>query len=93
VAEKKRPATAPENRTGKKRTNWLNLVTVASAAILVGAEVFGVAIAAGWAIAGLFELGSQVGYVLMGLFSLFGAYLLWAFWKRAVEIEPINERH
>jgi membrane protein implicated in regulation of membrane protease activity len=92
VAERKRPATASAAPGAEKRTNWVNVVTVVSAVILVGAEVFGVAIAAGWAIAGLFELGTEVGYVLMALFSLFGAYALWAFYKRAVEIEPISDR-
>ena len=37
--------------------------------IFIATEVFGVAIAGG-AIAGLFELGHAVGFVLMGLFSL-----------------------
>lgn len=73
------------------KTNTRNLVTVVSVMILVAAEVFGVALAAGWAIAGLFELGATISYVLMGLFSLFGAYLMWGFWKTAVAIEPISE--
>ncbi|MGP9820629.1 hypothetical protein ACTZWW_11485 [Salinarimonas sp. NSM] len=58
--------------------------------ILVGVEVFGVALAAGWAIAGLFELGDTVSYVLMALFSVLGLYLMWGFWKKAVEIEPVT---
>jgi predicted phage tail protein len=90
VAEKNRTVTH-DRKAGPRRTNWLNLVTVVSAMILVGAEVFGVAIAAGWAIAGLFELGAEISYVLMGVFSLLAAYALWAFWKRAVDIEPIAE--
>ncbi len=76
----------------KTRTNRQNLVTVVSALILVGTEVFGVAIAAGWAIAGLFELGQQVGYVLMVLFSIIGVWAMWSFWKRAITIEPVTER-
>ena len=31
-----------------RRINWLNVLTVMSAAILIGAEVFGGAFAAGW---------------------------------------------
>ena len=50
-----------------KSTNWRNVITIMSIMILVGAEVFGVAIAAGWALAGLFELGDYVGYALMAL--------------------------
>ena len=48
-------------------------------------------LAAGWAIAGLFELGSTFEYILMGLFSLIGAYILLALWRKAVAIEPISE--
>jgi hypothetical protein len=74
------------------RTNWRNLITVISIMILVGAEVFGVAISAGWAIAGLFELGDIVGYVLMALFSLFALYVLAGLWRRCVAVEPLTER-
>jgi hypothetical protein len=70
--------------------NWQNLVTVVSVLILVGTEVFGVALAGGWAIAGLFELGDAVGYALMGLFSLFALYVVYLLWRRAVHIEPIR---
>jgi hypothetical protein len=72
--------------------NWRHLVTVVSVLILIGTEVFGVAFAAGWAIAGLFELGSTIGYVLMGLFSLLGVYALLALWRRSVAVEPITGR-
>jgi predicted membrane channel-forming protein YqfA (hemolysin III family) len=75
-----------------KSTNWRNVVTIMSIMVLVGAEVFGVAIAAGWAIAGLFELGDVVSYILMGLFSLIGLYALILLWRRAVKVEPINGR-
>jgi hypothetical protein len=74
-----------------KSTNWRNLITVISIMILVGAEVFGVAISAGWAIAGLFELGNIVGYVLMGLFSLLALYFLVNLWRRCVAVEPLAE--
>lgn len=73
------------------RTNWRNLITRISIMILIGTEVFGVSIAAGWAIAGLFELGNLIGYVLMGLFSLFGAWVLHGLWQRCAAVEPVNE--
>ena len=38
-----------------RRIVWLNVLTVFSAAILIGAEVFGAAFAGGWAIAILAE--------------------------------------
>ena len=41
----------------RRRIVWLNVVTVVSAAILIGAEVFGAAFAGSWAIASLFDLG------------------------------------
>ncbi|MBB4041038.1 hypothetical protein GGR34_002701 [Microvirga flocculans] len=75
-----------------KSTNWRNVITIVSIMILVGAEVFGVAIAAGWAIAGLFELGDIVGYALMGLFSLFALYVLVNLWRRCVSVEPLTGR-
>ena len=73
-------------------TNWRNLITVVSIMILVGAEVFGVAISAGWAIAGLFELGDIVGYILIALFSLLALYALRVLWRRCVAVEPIGGR-
>ncbi len=69
-----------------------NLVTIVSVMILVGTEVFGVALAAGWAIAGLFELGQTVGYGLMVAFSLLGLWAMAVFWRRAVQVEPVTER-
>lgn len=67
-----------------------NLVTLISVMVLVGVEVIGVALAAGWAIAGLFELGEIVRYILMALFSLLGIYALVALWRQATSIEPIR---
>ena len=72
--------------------NWGNLLTVISLMILIGTEVIGVALAAGWALAGLFELGDTVGYVLMGLFSLAALYVLAILWRRASHIEPLRGR-
>lgn len=72
------------------RLNWQSLITIVSVLILVGAEVFGVALAAGWAVAGLFELGEAAGYVLMALFSLLGLYAMLMLWRRCVMIEPIT---
>ena len=71
-------------------TRTRNLVTIVSVMILVGTEVFGVALAAGWAIAGLFELGETVRYVLMAVFSLAGIYMMVELWRRCVRIEPVS---
>jgi hypothetical protein len=73
-----------------KRVHWRNLITISSIMILIATEVFGVAIAGGWAIAGLFELGHTVGFVLMGLFSIFAAYVLTVVWRLCTKVEPIT---
>ena len=70
--------------------NTRNLVTVVSLGILVGTELIGVALAAGWAIAGLLGLGQHVGWALMALFGLLGAYGLWKFMARAVKVEALH---
>ena len=69
-----------------------NLVTVVSLALLVGIEVFGLALAAGWAIAGLFELGDYVGYALMLAFSVFAAYGMANLMRRVLKVEHIGGR-
>jgi hypothetical protein len=74
------------------RANYQNLVTIVSVIILIGTEVFGVALAGAWAIAGLFDLGETIRYILMGLFSLLGLYAMISLWRQAVTIEPISGR-
>ena len=70
--------------------NGRNAITIVSMMVLVGTEVFAVAIAAGWALAGLFDLGDRSGHVLMGVFSLFAAWIMLQLWRRATSIEPIR---
>ncbi len=76
--------------TTSRTVNWRNLLTIVSVMILVGAEVFGVALAGGWALAGLFELGRTASYVLMALFSGLGAYAMLMLWRRATAVEPVT---
>jgi hypothetical protein len=71
-----------------KTVNIPNLITVISLSILVGTEVFGVALASGWAIAGLFELGATVSYILMAIFSAGGVWAMAGFIKGALKAEP-----
>jgi hypothetical protein len=71
--------------------NTHNLITILSMMVLVGTEVFAVAIAAGWALAGMFDLGDTVGHVLMALFSLFAAWVMVQLWRRATSIEPLRD--
>ncbi len=67
-----------------------NLLTLISVGVLVGTEFIGVAIAAGWAIAGLFQLGNTIALVLMIAFGLVSLYALFEFMKRAISLETIR---
>jgi len=75
-----------------RRINWLNVLTVVSAAILIGAEVFGGAFAAGWAFANLFHLGEYGVYILQIVFFVFGILVMVRFVRNAARIEPFVER-
>lgn len=74
-----------------RQTNWRNLILVVSLGILIAVQLFGVALASGWALAGLFELGPIVGYVLMALFSGFAAYGMLNLMRRVVKVERLTE--
>ena len=75
-----------------RRINWLNATTVVSAAILIGAEVFGAAFAGSWAVATLFDLGSLGARVLDVVFVLCGVAVMVQFIRAAHRIEPITTR-
>jgi len=75
-----------------RRINWLNVTTVVSAAILIGAEVFGAAFAGSWAIATLFDLGSLGARVLDVVFVLCGLAVMVQFIRAAHRIEPFTNR-
>lgn len=68
-----------------------NVLTVMSLAILVGTEVFAVALATAWAVGGLFELGPVITYGMMALFSAAGLYVMVRFVQQAVRIEPLHD--
>jgi hypothetical protein len=51
--------------------------------VLIGVEVFAVALSGGWAIAGLFELGDVIGYALMAGFGAVAAWLMLQLWRKA----------
>ena len=82
------------NATAKpRRIIWLNVLTVFSAAILIGAEVFGAAFAGGWAFANLLhlELGGYGVHTLQGLFFLIGLGVMTRFIMNARRVEPFTE--
>src|SRR5512144_143443 len=73
-----------------RRIVWLNVITVISAAILIGAEVFGAAFAGSWALATLFDLGSMGQRILDALFVLCGIAIMAQFIRNAHRIEPFT---
>ncbi|MCR4522488.1 MULTISPECIES: hypothetical protein [Bosea] len=74
-----------------RHMNWRNLIMVSSFGILIAVELFGVALAAGWALAGLFELGTIFEYILMAVFSVFAGYGLINLMRRMLKIEHLTE--
>ena len=78
--------------TDNRRIVWLNVVTVISAAILIGAEVFGAAFAGSWALATLFDLGGIGQRILDGVFVLCGIAIMAQFIRAAHRIEPFTAR-
>jgi len=82
---------AQDTNTGR-RIVWLHVLTVVSAAILIGAEVFGAAFASSWAVATLFDLGSLGARVLDILFVLCGVAIMAQFIRSAHRIEPFTTR-
>jgi hypothetical protein len=80
----------PDTTAKPRRILWQNVSTVASAAVLIGAEVFGAAFAGGWALANLFDLGLTGEYVLTALFVLCGIAVMAAFVRNGVKVEPFT---
>jgi len=85
------PVTPPA-RSGGRRIVWLHVVTVLSVTILIGAEVFGAAFAASWAIATLFDLGGIGARALDIFFMLCGVAIMVQFVRSAHKIEPFTAR-
>jgi hypothetical protein len=79
-----------ENTGTGRKINWQNTMTVVSAAILIGAEVFGAAFAGSWAIANLLDLGDIGARVLDGIFLVCGIAVMWQFIRSARKIEPFS---
>ena len=73
-----------------RRILWGNVLTVASAAILISAEVFGAAFAGSWAIANLFALGALGARVLDIIFILCGIAVMVQFVRAAHNVEPFT---
>ena len=73
-----------------RRIVWQNVLTVASAAILISAEVFGAAFAGGWAVANLIGLGDYGVYALQVIFFVIGLAVMVGFVRNAMKTEPFT---
>jgi nitric oxide reductase large subunit len=71
---------------------WPSVVTVISAAILIGAEVFGAAFAGGWALAILLGLNDTSAHILQAVLFAIGVLIMVAFVRAAQRIEPFTKR-
>jgi nitric oxide reductase large subunit len=71
---------------------WPTVVTVLSAAILIGAEVFGAAFAGGWALAILFGLEDTGAHILQAVLFAAGVFVMAAFIRAAQRVEPFTRR-
>ena len=71
---------------------WPSVITVISAAILIGAEVFGAAFAGGWALAILFGLDNTGAHILQAALFATGVVIMAAFIRAAQRVEPFTRR-
>lgn len=71
---------------------WPSVITVISAAILIGAEVFGAAFAGGWALAILFGLNDLEAHILQAVLFAIGVFVMVNFVRGAQRIEPFVRR-
>jgi nitric oxide reductase large subunit len=78
--------------TSARQINWPSVVTVVSAAILIGAEVFGAAFAGGWALAILFGLDDAAAHILQAVLFAIGVFVMATFIRAAQRVEPFTRR-
>lgn len=78
--------------SSSRRIVWPSVITVISAAILIGAEVFGAAFAGGWALAILFGLSDQGAHILQAALFALGVLVMTAFIRGAQRVEPFTRR-
>ena len=84
--------TLQPSQSASRQIIWPSVITVISAAILIGAEVFGAAFAGGWALAILFDLGDIAAHVLQALLFALGVFVMIAFIRNAQRVEPFTRR-
>jgi hypothetical protein len=74
----------------QRRIYWPSVITVVSAAILIGAEVFGAAFAGGWALSILMGLDDRFALVIQGILFLIGVAIMVVFVRGAQRVEPFT---
>jgi hypothetical protein len=83
---------AQTSPTASRQIAWNSVITVISAAILIGAEVFGAAFAGGWALSILLGLGDTGTHILQAVLFGLGVLLMIAFIRAARRVEPFMKR-
>src|ERR1700683_1565030 len=78
--------------TAARQIVWPTVITVISAAILIGAEVFGAAFAGGWALALLLGLADPGPHILQAVLFAIGVFIMAAFIRAAQRVEPFTRR-
>jgi hypothetical protein len=86
--------------TAAREIVWPTVITVISAAILIGAEVFGAAFAGGWALAivmppetfGLPVSQDTWAHILQAVLFAVGVFIMAAFIRAAQRVEPFTRR-
>jgi hypothetical protein len=82
----------PSATPARRQIVWPSVITVVSAAILIGAEVFGAAFAGGWALAILFGLDTFGSHVLQAVLFALGVVVMIGFVRGAQRVEPFTRR-
>jgi uncharacterized membrane protein len=98
IKEQKMSTQAPS--TAPRQIAWQSVITVISAAILIGAEVFGAAFAGGWALAILLPPESLYlpftqetwAHIVQAVLFGIGVLIMIAFIRGAQRIEPFTRR-
>jgi nitric oxide reductase large subunit len=83
---------AQPSPTPSREIVWPSVITVISAAILIGAEVFGAAFAGGWALAILFGLDDTGAHILQAVLFAVGVVVMVAVLRAAQRVEPFTRR-
>ncbi|MEP9369078.1 hypothetical protein [Xanthobacter sp. VNH20] len=73
----------------QEKVKGRHMLTVVSATLFVACQTLASAIAAGWALGGLFNLGNIGEYVLMVLFAIPALYLTLIYARKAAQAEAV----